>query len=135
MATVINLRKSVETIRLSDDPDAKEYRIVFTDASLRKMGKAFEELKEAIDGYEDDKEKALEAARGFVIATAGQECWDDAVAYVDVNGDGEQACFLQLVPLMLSIGELVMERIGIESAERIRRYTAEAAHGAAFKLV
>ena len=118
----IRLTKNVETISWSDEPDAKVYRIDFTDGGLQRMYDALKELKESLKTLEDNPENASAAIESFIVCVAGQECYDDALAYVDEAGVGAEESSYAMLSLVTELGRLVGEHAAEAKGHKLDEY-------------
>lgn len=135
MATVINLRRDYEDVAFSDEPGAKTYRLRFDDASLKRQREAIEEYREKAEKLdESDLDGIVDAMRELVTIIAGEECWDDAVAYCDSTGAGAQGCTVMLSGLVTGLADIVVRHLEPVVSDRLRHYSDIAAGGSADAL-
>ena len=73
-------------------------------------------------GDDADPAHKAEAIRRFVVATVGQECYDDALAYVDVDGIGADGCVGVMGVFAEGIAQVILDHVGAEKAGRVSRY-------------
>lgn len=117
----IDLPKTIETIRWSDEPGSKEYVVRFDDESLRKMREAMRHVSDAAAEAKTPKEQA-EALEGFVVAVSGQEMWDDALEYVDAEHVGAEGCVAQMLHLASALIDIVSRHLSYDFDERVKHY-------------
>lgn len=122
---LIDLKRDVETISWSDEPGAKEYTIDFSDGGLERMRKAMEQLKGSLPGMSKESDEAASAIKDFVVSVAGEDCYDDALAYVDATGAGAEGCTIAMLSLVTALADVVCDRLGIEKEKRARYYTGK----------
>lgn len=129
----VNLVRTVEHISWDDGPDAKRYPISFDDRGVERMLAECELLQRDLEGLGDDADPAhrAEAIRRFVVATVGQECYEDALAYADVEGVGAEGCVGVMGVFAQGIAQVILDHVGAAKAERVSRYLG----GADFSVV
>jgi hypothetical protein len=120
---LINLQKTVETVQWSDDPDAKAYEIDFSDPKLEEYKAALESLQQDLKATgEGDKDKLAAIIHEFVATVAGEECYRDALAYVDVKGVGAENCIHMMLGLCTGLSELIVNHLERAKAKRVEKY-------------
>lgn len=120
----VNLVRTVEHISWDDGPDAKRYPIHFDDRGVEGMLAECERLQADLEGLGDsaDPHDKAEAIRRFVVAVVGQECYDDALAYADVEGVGADGCVGVMGVFAEGIAQVILDHVGAEKAGRVSRY-------------
>jgi len=118
----VNLARNIETISWSDEPGAKEYVIDFSDGGLQRMYEALQELKKHIEVTEHNPENMAEVVKDFIVTTAGQECYDDALAYVDAGGFGATESSVAMMSLVTALADVITENVGKAKSAHVKRY-------------
>lgn len=128
----IALGKTIETISWSDEPEAKEYVIDFTDESLKETWKSLKNLADEIDSYmgsdREDPTKIADAIKRFIVTLLGEDAYADALAYVDVRGQGAEHCNMMMVGLVRGLADIVTQHIGAKRDDALKKYVSQNAN-------
>lgn len=128
----IALGKTIETISWSDEPGAKEYVIDFTDESLKETWKSLKNLADEIDSYmgsdREDPTKIADAIKRFIVTLLGEDAYADALAYVDVRGQGAEHCNMMMVGLVRGLADIVTHHIGAKRDSALKKYVSQDAN-------
>ena len=120
---VIDLKRTVETVRWSDEPGSKEYEIDFSDEGMARLREKVGVIGELFGELDDsDEEGKAQLIEEFVVSVAGRECYEDALAYVDVRHEGAAKCNGMMLSLVVALADLVARHLDAGRAERLRRY-------------
>lgn len=132
----INLGKTIETISWSDEPGAKEYTINFSDESLKETWASLKKMADEIDGYmkseREDPSKIAQAIKKFVITLLGEGAYEDALAYVDVQGLGAEHCNMMMTGLVQGLADVLAQHMGVNRDQALKKYLND---NADFELV
>lgn len=129
----IDLQRTVEEIRWSDDPGSKTYRIDFSDDALVRYRDSLDEYRRELESIEDDpaktgaedRERLAGVIHGFIATVAGEECYEDALAYVDVNGSGAASCNYMMLGIVGALSDLIVEHLEHAKVGHVRDYLGE----------
>lgn len=125
----INLGKTIETISWSDEPGAKEYIIDFSDESLKETWASLKKMADEIDGYmkseREDPQTVAEAIKRFVVTLLGEEAYEDALAYVDVRGQGAEHCNMMMTGLVQGLADILAKHMGVKRDQALKKYLSK----------
>lgn len=146
MATVLNLKKARQEIKLDDSPDSPVYVLDLTDKSVVNKGKKiysqFMEHQKEFERIEDGSEEPEDIAfmEGFwrlIISTClGDKAYQETVDYVKDGADGEglddKSILLIITPLVLYLLEQIGEVVSANNNSAVLKYarSKSAASGA-----
>lgn len=129
----IDLQRTVEEIRWSDDPGSKTYRIDFSDDALVRYRDSLDEYRRELESIEgdpaktgaEDRERLAGVIHGFIATVAGEECYEDALAYVDVDGGGAASCNYMMLGIVGALSDLIVEHLERAKVGHVRNYLGE----------
>lgn len=119
MARIVSLRPNVETVKLSDEPGAREYEVDFGKESMKRIVEAMRPMQDP------SKNQDIDVIREFIVTMGGRGMYDDALALVDNGGKGEEDCAIALSPLVVALLEMATDRLSFLRGEAVRRYMRE----------
>lgn len=130
---LIELQRTIEEIRWSDEPDSKTYQVDFSDDALARYRDSLDEYKRELESIEtdpaktgaEDRERLAGIIHGFIATVAGEECYEDALAYVDVRGDGAASCNYMMLGIVGALSDLIVEHLEHAKIGHIRGYLGE----------
>lgn len=118
---LVKLDRSVREIAFSDEPGANVYSLDLTASSMRRVADVLKEQKEALEGGSGD-EAVAEAIKSVIVAALGEECYEEALAYVDNGGKGASEVNAQMLPVVGAIAGIITEEFGRMAPARIAKY-------------
>lgn len=126
----IDLHKTVETVCFSDEPEARSFEVRFDDESMKGMRSAVEGMRDALEelqklGDAQDPEKTAEVYRTFIVAVAGQECYEEALSLIDMKGEGAAKCNYMMVTVVNALADMVLSHLDFARSRRLAHYLGD----------
>jgi hypothetical protein len=118
---IVKLGRSVRDIAFSDEPGAKVYHLDLTASSLRHLSDVLKEQSKAI-GEDKGDESVADAIKAVITEALGEECYEDAIAYVDNGSKGASEVNAQMLPVVGAIAGIITEEFGRIAPKRISEY-------------